>query len=361
MRPTGVSQPDMTGSAYGPAMRDAARRHGSLHAIAALSLLASFIIGARTGNRPDADVLQQFGFYILVALWTGGSAAAIVRLVWLAAVERHPSPLSAFIGSIVGFFGDPDRVANTVNGLAIVVMFFSAFGVLKGAIAILSPFAWDAALMEADRWLHFGRLPHDYLWWMIETPAIVQALNVAYNGWFVALIATVFTAVIARQDTALRRQFLTSFMAVWLVGGFLIALGFSSAGPCYYALIGLGDTYVPLMEALQEAGRTHTIWALDTQEQLWQGYVGARDGSAGISAFPSMHVALSVLFAIYFTRRSKALGGLFWLFAASIQLGSVVLGWHYAVDGYAGAAIAVLIWIAAGKGIASGRKPIAAG
>jgi membrane-associated phospholipid phosphatase len=33
-----------------------------------------------------------------------------------------------------------------------------------------------------------------------------------------------------------------------------------------------------------------------------------------------------------------------WIFAAIIMLGSVVLGWHYALDGYAGILISVAIW-----------------
>ncbi|RUW80014.1 hypothetical protein EOA30_41185, partial [Mesorhizobium sp. M8A.F.Ca.ET.059.01.1.1] len=39
-----------------------------------------------------------------------------------------------------------------------------------------------------------------------------------------------------------------------------------------------------------------------------------------------------------------SLGTLMWIFAVLIMLGSVVLGWHYAIDGYAGALIALAIW-----------------
>ena len=356
-QPSGIPRASAAGSAYGAAMAASLRRHAPLHAVAALSLLAAFLVGARTGNRPDTGILEDFGLYVLAALWIGGCAGAIGRLAWLAAVERDPSPLGAFAGSIVRFAADPDRIATTLNGLAAMVMFFSAFGVLKGAIAVLSPFAWDETLMRLDQALHFGRLPHEYLGWVLERPAVVHALNVAYNLWFVVLIATMFTAAVARRDTALRRQFMMAFMGIWLVGGFLVAMGFSSAGPCYYALIGLGDAYAPLMDALNEVHRTHTLWALDTQAKLWSGYVGARDGSAGISAFPSMHVAMAVLFAIYFSRRAPALGALLWVFAGVILCGSVVLGWHYAVDGYAGGAIAALIWTAAGRWAAGPAGP----
>jgi membrane-associated phospholipid phosphatase len=39
------------------------------------------------------------------------------------------------------------------------------------------------------------------------------------------------------------------------------------------------------------------------------------------------------------------------MFALAIAIGSVVLGWHYALDAYGGAAIAVLAWYAVGSAV----------
>lgn len=135
---------------------------------------------------------------------------------------------------------------------------------------------------------------------------------------------------------------------LWIGAGFFVALGFSSAGPCYFSRLGLGGEYQPLMDALAVANERYEIWALRTQDILWQGYVGATSGSVGISAFPSVHVVSAVLFALYASRRSRVVGNALWIFAGIILTGSVVLGWHYAVDGYAGALLAVLVWKAAG-------------
>lgn len=64
----------------------------------------------------------------------------------------------------------------------------------------------------------------------------------------------------------------------------------------------------------------------------------------GISAMPSLHVATAVLFALTAWRIHWVLGVLFWFYALVIQMGSVHLGWHYAVDGYVGATVALVIW-----------------
>ncbi len=329
-------------------LADAYRRHRLLHAMAIAALLLAALVGIRTGNMPDFGALEEYTQYLLLAFWMCGCAFALGSFFHLALIKRDPEPLGTFLRSLGGFFGDAERNANSLNGLAASLAFISAFGVLKGAIAILSPFAWDEALAHADRALHFGRAPHEWLWFVVQSPLAVRMLNIAYNFWFIVLIATVFTACITRKDTRLRHQFLMSFMLTWTLAGFFLAMGLSSAGPCYYERLGLGGDYHSLMQALTAADRIYPIWALKTQDLLWSGYTGATSGSIGISAFPSLHVAMAVIFALYATRRSRLLGLVMWAFAAIIMLGSVVLGWHYAVDGYAGALISIAIWKACG-------------
>ncbi len=74
------------------------------------------------------------------------------------------------------------------------------------------------------------------------------------------------------------------------------------------------------------------ILSLDTQQLLWDGYTG-KTAPIGISAFPSMHNASALLFALATARRSRALGIAFGIYCGIILVGSVHLGWHYAVDG----------------------------
>ena len=330
-------------------MAAAAWRHRYVHGLALALFVLAVVVGRHTGNMPDTGALADFGFYLIVALWAGCCGFAIVRLAWLAAVERERAPLSAMLRSFRRFFADRERIANGLNGIAAFTVFATAFAVLKGAIAILWPVAWDKDLSTAGRMLHFGRLPYEWLWWIAQSPLAVRLFNLAYNFWFVVLIASMFVVAITRRDTRLRHQYMLSLMLVWAVGGFFVAMGFSSAGPCYFADLGLGGDYLPLMKALDAANRVYPIWALSTQKMLWSGYIGSGAGSIGISAFPSIHVATAVLFALYASRRSRVAGALMWAFAATIMVGSVVLAWHYAVDGYAGALISLTIWKLTGR------------
>lgn len=89
------------------------------------------------------------------------------------------------------------------------------------------------------------------------------------------------------------------------------------------------------------------LWFLKTQQMLWDGYTG-KIAALGISAMPSMHNASAVLFALAFWPVSRTVGLLFAAYAVVILIGSVHLGWHYAVDGYAAVAITLAAWWIAG-------------
>jgi hypothetical protein len=59
--------------------------------------------------------------------------------------------------------------------------------------------------------------------------------------------------------------------------------------------------------------------------------------------------ATAVLFALVGWRTSRTLGIVLTAYAAAILIGSVHLGWHYAIDGYFGAALVITLWWAAGR------------
>jgi hypothetical protein len=69
----------------------------------------------------------------------------------------------------------------------------------------------------------------------------------------------------------------------------------------------------------------------------------------GISAMPSVHNGLAVLFAIAAFNINRIVGWLFAAYALLIWIGSIHLGWHYALDGIVSVVLTVLIWGAMGK------------
>jgi hypothetical protein len=159
-------------------------------------------------------------------------------------------------------------------------------------------------------------------------------------------------------DRELREQYLLSFFGCWILLGSLAAIGLSSVGPCFYGLLYPADPYVPLMSYLRSVDEVYTIWALSTQDMLWERYIANSTGlGSGISAMPSLHVAITTLNALLLSRLSRIAGILGWTYLALILVGSVHLGWHYAIDGYVSILAVLLIWRAAGWWVSRSQSP----
>jgi len=272
-------------------------------------------------------------------------ALFVFRLVQFALIIKPPSPGKALLADIRDFCRSPQRIANGLPIVAAMLVFNKALLELKPAIPQIKPFAWDAALAAFDRSLHFGVDPWRLLQPVLGYDWVTFAINCGYNFWFLALFGLWFWFGFRPDFTQLRTRFFLTYMGAWWVGGGMLALYFSSAGPCYYGLIGLpDDPFTQQMAYLYGVNSRLPIWALDAQQLLWDGYTGKLPRALGISAFPSMHNAMATIFVLVGFRLHRWLGILFSINLAVILFGSVHLAWHYAIDAYAGILIALGVW-----------------
>ncbi|MCP4810834.1 MAG: inositol phosphorylceramide synthase [Proteobacteria bacterium] len=241
-----------------------------------------------------------------------------------------------------------DRLVRFAIVYALLPFFFSTFGALKFAIPRIRPFDRDELFHAWDIALHGGP-PFEYTVAVLGSVHATVFINVLYNLWIFLLFSIVIWQAFT-LERRIRMQFLISFVLTWMIGGTLMAMWLSSVGPCYWGpLLGDPNPYAPLMHHLHAVHADTHLWAIDVQEQLWAAYSAQSiETVAGISAMPSMHVATSTLFALLGWARHRVLGVALTVFALCILVGSVHLGWHYAVDGYIGAAIAAAIWFGVG-------------
>ncbi|MGK5056892.1 phosphatase PAP2 family protein [Janthinobacterium sp. LB2P49] len=289
-------------------------------------LLASFALAALTGP------------VFLLCAWTGYVMCML-----------RPARLCHFLYHELRRHLHRERLLHALPALLLVPLFALSFTTFKAAIPRLHPFDWDVRLSAIDIALHGGTAPWAWLQPLLGHPLLTGLLNVAYHFWFLLFYALLYWLILDTRHRLLRMQFLLSFTIAWIVLGSVVAMLFSSAGPCYYGHLHANDPYAPLMAYLQESNHRIPVWALKVQDMLWQGYQsGGTVGELGISAMPSMHVATSVLMALVAWPIRRAAGIALAAFAVLIMLGSVHLGWHYALDGYVGTAGAIVIWQAVG-------------
>lgn len=328
---------------------DTKRDHYSIYAIAIFTFLLAIAVGSYTKVGIDFSIFLQFTYYLSAAAIFLATGLSAVKFCNLAFVEKSDQPTKELIKHLAVTFNNPPKIAGTLHMFIAFVLFACGFSVLRSSVGVLNPYDWDIYFRDLDRLIHFGFLPHELIGGIIDNPYAIAFVNLIYNTWYFVMLASIFTAGILTQHRHTKLQFLNAFFLVWLVLGFFMATGFSSAGPCYFQRLDFGTDYNDLMASLNKANTVIPIWALPIQDLLWDGYIGARSGSVGITAFPSIHVATSVLIAIAGSKISRNWGITLWIYAALIMLGSFALGWHYAVDGYASAILVPFIWWFAGK------------
>lgn len=233
-------------------------------------------------------------------------------VLWRAGEDHPISQISAQFWLALRGFGP------IVIGVAIISAFLLSVTLLKSMIPAVVPFWADAQFAAIDRAL------------LIRPQAIAVALKPAlgaiglfYGLWHAAHLGGILWVLHWRRPN--KGRHILSFMLTWAIG-MTCAFIFSSAGPLF---TGQFDPSVA-PESVQKAAT-----------YLWSNY-NAEAGviGGGISAFPSMHVAIAAWLAIVLRDRGLPLFGLAYLIG--VFACSVILGWHYVADGIAGMAIALL-------------------
>jgi PAP2 superfamily len=210
--------------------------------------------------------------------------------------------------------------------------------------------------------LHLGRTPDVWLRSVLGAPALTSAIDLGYHSLWMYLLVGFMLAQSLRAPGPGRRQALLCFVLMWILLGTVAATVFASAGPIFYGLVagtGAADPYAPLMAYLHRVdGTAGPLLALRIQEFLWTGYLhGGRPFGTGISAFPSLHIASTVWFALCAGQRSRRFGAVMWGLVLFMLVASVHLGWHYALDGYAAVLGTLGLWAACGWWVRQGSGP----
>ena len=255
-------------------------------------------------------------------------------------------------GSGWGQFVDRYLSTRQVVGIFVVMLwwtlFVTAFDTVKSYIPIVFSFRWDEALMEIDRVVHGGHHPWRLLFGFMNGSTTTVLVDKFYFSWYTYLLLVLMLHAWSPERKH-RFRFLVSFAAVWVLLGNLMAAAASSAGPIYFDRVTdyQGNPYSALLAHLEAVHATDGLHAMAIRDQLWANFQTER-GFGAIAAMPSVHVAVAVLGALSAQAVDRRLGVLGWLYAAGVLVGSVYLGWHYALDGYVAILATVLIYRAAG-------------
>lgn len=291
----------------------------------------------------DGAWLNVLACVIIVefAWWGLCCRAGIVPLPYVGRyVVLSLGALGAAIGlrRAVGARASRAAWASVVLATLLIAAGASLFLPLKYAIPRQVPFWLDVPLALCERAL-FGTDP-----WSIADHTFGFALvpiDRVYALWLPVQSVVLFCIVLLPPSEAKSRA-LVAYCLAWFLLGVVAATLLSSVGPIFHDRLLGGHQFAGLAARLR---RGDAWMVLSESDAMWSSFAGSRPGFvAGISAMPSLHVAISTW--MWFAARTLApraspiaFGYAMFMWAASVEL-----GWHYVSDGLAGVLGMVAIW-----------------
>lgn len=303
----------------------------------AATTLAVRLAGVPLGLSAFLVTLRTNGPTLLAALAAGVVLNVLFRL-------RETGGVRAYLRAV----RTAAWLAETVRICVAGVLLAHAYMWLKVFVPLVNGRRWDVELAWFDQVLHFGVSPSRFLVALFEGTPLLHAIDWTYFLWLpFALLGFGFFAAFPDGDT--RARYVFSHVALWTLGAWgyvaMPALGPALAFPDEWKAV--------RSEMTLNAGGQVTL-LLNYQLVLDAKRAGAPPApilnpALGVAAMPSLHVGVDVLLLLWCRRRARPLA-LFALLALLVHvLGSVATGWHYAVDAWAGAALALLAAWAAGR------------
>jgi hypothetical protein len=222
-------------------------------------------------------------------------------------------------------------------GTILIALGASLFLPLKYAIPAEVPFWLDVPLAVVERQI-FGTDP-----WRIANGLFGWALvpvDRVYGLWLPLQSLVLFSVMVLPPSSAKSRA-LIAYSLAWFLLGVVAAVACASVGPIFYDRLLGGHQFAALADRLGGGA-----WIVQREaDAMWASFASGRPGLvAGISAMPSLHVAIS--FWMWLTARSLAprLAPFALAYAVFMWVASVQLGWHYVSDGLAGALGMLAVW-----------------
>jgi PAP2 superfamily len=276
--------------------------------------------------------LRQFALHGLIAILILSYLGLLGALI----AVRPKSPLR-FIAGIVS-----SRGVGFIS-IAVATCFgMAAFWTFKYHIPSVAPFYADRLFADLDSALHFGNDPWRLAHSVMPSSAMGPMVVIYFPVWYFQFFICLFVAAL-QPNASLRNRYFISLATTYLLLGTIMAAALSSVGPIFYDRFIDGERFSELLLTLHRNEASTFIFVV--ADRLLSAYSsGVEDIFAGISAMPSIHVAVAALNAVFLAQINRWLGFIGWVFTALTLFGSVYFGWHYAIDGYVSIFAVLLIW-----------------
>lgn len=252
---------------------------------------------------------------LLLGLWRG-SARAYLRQVttagWLTDTLRF-----VLFGALVTF----------------------TYAWLKLLIPFLNPRLLDQEMWDLDQALFFGYSPNVFLLNLFSHDTVLRAIDGTYGPIFIGGLVLGSAFFLSSPSRRVRVAFATGSAALWLMGVWLY-IALPALGPA----LRFPEIWQPFASSLPTAQMYQTLLMKNYHSVISTPGTYGTDIVLlyGVAAFPSLHVGYQTFIFLWMRRMWLSGQVLFGILTLVILIGSVVTGWHYLIDGYAGIVLALV-------------------
>lgn len=291
--------------------------------IVAAQLLFAWIVSWSLGHYAGPPIVEYLRLVFCLTVFLG--VVALVAQTFALRWAENPSKLL-----LQKARDNRDLYPVILSVIGLCILQKAALTWVKPALPMANGFWADTYLANAEAAM-LGGDPWRFTHWLVG--AGNAFIDVVYLLWFTTIVCVLICVSASRK--AAKQPVIVSYFAIFAIC-MVVQFLLPSAGPVFWQKLGLGDRFADLQTPTLNRG------AID---YLWSFYLSSKEGLAvGISAFPSVHVAMAAWVVIAVRALWPRLLFVAGAWYAVILFGSVYLGWHYLIDGIAGSLIALFAY-----------------
>lgn len=344
---------------------DAARSHAESSEVRLVTISAAFLtsiaIGLLSTRRFDiGECTILFANYLQIAafLWIFTGLIALMAAMVITSRRGDRQPSTTIIHRFISERWSDNRCLSVIWPPIAFALLLTIYNAYKQLILPNAGTPFGPVFASIDRKLFLDHEPWRVVHSVFSSPWATYGFDLAYHAWFLPMsLAMIACAWSMPGQFQLKAQYLFTYIGIWTIIGGVFAYLLPAGGPAFFAAFAHGDRFLPLLARLasDEAVIRHALPGARLASLEYQHGLLAIYGSehlamgGGISAMPSVHNALAVLFALAARRVNRRLGWFMAGYAVLIWLGSIDLGWHFAVDGVVAAGMTIYLWLISGR------------